>query len=77
MQEGKQVDLAACLLGSMQHMHTLDDGLQMLQSTNAALKTGGLFIVELVHPLLLFDGSVTASGQTWRLEVDTAQVRGP
>lgn len=69
------MDLAACLLGTFQHLHTLDDGLQAMQRTHAALKPDGLFIIELEHPAQLFDGAMLSQGQTWNLQLDTGRVR--
>lgn len=71
------MDLAACLLGTFQHLHTLDDGLRAMQRTHAALKPGGLFIVELEHPAHLFDGAMLSQGQTWNLQLDSGRVRPP
>jgi hypothetical protein len=68
------VDLAACLLGTLQHLLTQDDVRRTFERVSTALVPGGLFVVELNHPALLFNGSVVASADTWTLEVDDAQL---
>ena len=34
----------------------------------------GLFVVEMNHPMLLFDGSLVTSADTWTIDVDEAQL---
>jgi hypothetical protein len=73
-QDGQQVDLAVCLLGAFQHMLTSNDALRALRQANIALKPGGLFMLEMNHPMLLFDGSVVSSADTWTADNQDAQV---
>jgi hypothetical protein len=68
--------MAACLLGGLQHMHTSGDVLSMLKSVRGALRPGGILLLELSHPALLFDGSIATSVDTWTINVEHAQV-GP
>jgi predicted SAM-dependent methyltransferase len=74
VQSDRQVDLAACLLGTFQHMLTQEDAKRALQRIHAALKPGGIFVLEMNHPSLLFDGSITSSADTWKLDLEEAQV---
>eukprot|EP00892_Ulva_mutabilis_P006742 jgi/Ulvmu1/443/UM001_0450.1 len=71
---GEQVNLATCLLGTFQHLITNDDALRTLRAVHAALSPQGLFVVEMNHPMLLFDGSLVTSGDTWTIDVDEAQL---
>ncbi len=43
-------DMATCLLGTMMHMLTNEDALRVFRGVAAALRPGGLFVVELAHP---------------------------
>lgn len=74
MQEGERVDLAACLLGTLQHMLTNEDVLKSFARVKEALVPHGLFIIELNHPSQLFDGGIVASADTWSIEVEDAQL---
>lgn len=74
VQDGAKVDLAACLLGTLQHMLTQEDVIQCFRRVSDALVSTGLFIIELNHPSQLFDGGVVASADTWTLEVEDAQL---
>jgi hypothetical protein len=74
VQGGKKVDLAACLLGTLQHMLTQEDVLKAFSRVKDALVPNGLFIIELNHPSRLFDGGIVASADTWSLEVEDAQL---
>jgi hypothetical protein len=74
VQGGKKVDLAACLLGTLQHMLTQEDVLKAFNCVKDALAPSGLFVIELNHPSQLFDGGIVASADTWALEVEEAQL---
>lgn len=74
VQGGARVDLAACLLGSLQHMLTQVDVIQTFRRVKEALMPHGLFIIELNHPSQLFDGGIVASADTWTIEVEDAQL---
>ena len=74
VQDGKQVDYVACLLGTFQHMYTMEDAVKCMRAAEKALKPGGLFVVELSHPLSLFDGTIASSADFWDVELDDAQV---
>ena len=64
LQEGTQADVAALLLGSIGHLLTNDDAIQCFTATAAALRPGGLLIVELPSPEDLFDGAFIV-GDAW------------
>ena len=69
MQEGTQADVAALLLGSIGHLLTNDDAIQCFTATAAALRPGGLLIVELPSPEDLFDGAFIV-GDAWDAQMD-------
>lgn len=74
VQGGARVDLAVCLLGTLQHMLTQEDVMKAFRCVKDALVPQGLFIIELNHPSQLFDGGILASADTWTLEVEDAQL---
>ena len=69
MQDGTQADAAALLLGSIGHLLTNDDAIQCFTATAAALRPGGLLIVELPSPEDLFDGAFIV-GDAWDAQLD-------
>jgi len=64
LQDGTQADAAALLLGSIGHLLTNDDAIQCFTATAAALRPGGLLVVELPSPEDLFDGAFIV-GDAW------------
>ena len=54
----KPVDMAFMILGTFAHLLDTEAALQCLQSTHAALKPGGILVLELLHPADAFDGSL-------------------
>ena len=54
----KPVDMAFMILGTFAHLLDIEAALQCLHSTHAALKPGGILVLELVHPADAFDGSL-------------------
>ncbi|KAK9812874.1 hypothetical protein WJX72_005033 [[Myrmecia] bisecta] len=61
---GAHVDLAAMLLGTAAHLLHSRDLLACFQSVRKALRPGGLFVMELMHPMALFDGTGII-GDSW------------
>ena len=53
----KRVDIAMCLFDSFAHCTSDEDGVAALRSTGAAVRRGGLFVLELTHPADYFDPS--------------------
>src|SRR5215469_14988403 len=51
----KRVDVAMCLFDSFAHCTSDDDGIAALRSAGAAVRRGGLCIIELTHPADYFD----------------------
>ena len=54
----KPVDMVFMVLGTFAHLLDADAALQCLHSTHAALKPGGVLVLELSHPAEAFDGSL-------------------
>lgn len=54
----KPVDMAFMILGTFAHLLDIEAALQCLHSTHAALKPGGILVLELFHPADAFDGSL-------------------
>jgi len=50
--------MAFMILGTFAHLLDIEAALQCLHSTHAALKPGGILVLELVHPADAFDGSL-------------------
>ena len=63
----ERVDLAYCLFDSFCHCTTDEDAIAALRATGAALRRGGLFIVELTHPADFFAGTGCRSVGRWTL----------
>jgi SAM-dependent methyltransferase len=63
----KRVDLAYCLFDSFCHCTTDEDAIATLRATGAALRRGGVFIVELTHPADFFAGTGSRSVGRWTL----------
>jgi len=63
----ERVDLAYCLFDSFCHCTTDDDAIAALRATGAALRRGGLFIVELTHPADFFAGTGSRSIGRWTM----------
>jgi SAM-dependent methyltransferase len=61
----QRVDLAYCLFDSFCHCTTDEDAIAALRATGAALKRGGVFIVELTHPADFFAGIRSRSLGRW------------
>jgi serine/threonine protein kinase len=60
-------DLAACMLNSLTYLHTNESVIAHLQAVARALRPGGLYVIELGHPVELFRrGSVTH--KTWKIQ---------
>ena len=55
------------LLGTFAHLTDTESALQCLRSVHAALKPGGLLVLELAHPSDAFDGSLMQE-DTWNGE---------
>ncbi|HET9343773.1 MAG TPA: class I SAM-dependent methyltransferase [Candidatus Eremiobacteraceae bacterium] len=53
----KRVDIAMCLFDSFAHCTSDEDGIAALRATGAAVRRGGLFVLELTHPADYFDPS--------------------
>src|SRR5215469_10234857 len=51
----KRVDIAMCLFDSFAHCTSDDDGIAALRAAGAAVRRGGLCILELTHPGDYFD----------------------
>jgi SAM-dependent methyltransferase len=60
---GTQYDIVTCLYGSLGHCDTLGAAAAAFDAAAALLAPGGVFVVELDHPRLLFDGSVAHAAQ--------------
>ena len=73
LQDGTQADAAALLLGSIGHLLTNDDAIQCFTATAAALRPGGLLIVELPSPEDLFDGAFIV-GDAWDAQLDDQDI---
>lgn len=58
----KPVDMAFMILGTFAHLLETSAALQCLHSTHAALKPGGILVLELPHPADAFDGSLFEEG---------------
>jgi SAM-dependent methyltransferase len=76
---GGPVDLAAAMLGTL--AHCLDNGaaLRCFRNLAAAVRPGGLLVVELAHPAELFSGALLAEegpADAWEAEELAAEV-GP
>ena len=73
LQDGQQADAAALLLGSIGHLLTNEDAIQCFIATAAALRPGGLLIVELPTPEDLFDGAFIL-GDAWDAHLDGQEI---
>jgi len=62
-----RVDLAYCFFDSFCHCTTDEDAIATLRATGAALRRGGLFIVELTHPADFFAGTGSRSVGQWTM----------
>ncbi len=56
LQVDAQLDLAFMLCGTVSHLTSNADALACFAATAASLHPGGLFIVEMVHPVDMFNG---------------------
>lgn len=54
----EKFDMAFMLFGTFGHLLDSNSAQQCLQCIHAALKPGGLLVVELAHPADAFDGSL-------------------
>lgn len=63
-QEEAVVDVATMLFGTAAHLLNNEAAIRCFRSTAAALRPGGLFVLELPSPEDLFDG-VFALGDVW------------
>jgi SAM-dependent methyltransferase len=61
----RRVDLALCLFDSFTHCTTDADGIAALQATGAALRRGGLLIIEVTHPADYFDSNDRRTLSRW------------
>lgn len=66
-------DLAITMLNSLCHLMTLDDLVAHLESVAAHLADGGLYVVELAHPVDYFASEPSTSSE-WSSDVDGGQV---
>ena len=68
-------DAACILLGTAAHLVETDDAVSCLRGVAAALRPGGVVILELEHPFDIFDGQLMdAQGDAWDREVDGVKV---
>ena len=65
-QAGTAVDLVIMIHGTLSHLLSNDDALATFAAAAAALAPKGVFVVEMQHPVDLFDG-VLACGDTWEV----------
>ena len=85
-----RVELAFCLLGSLAHLETVNDLLGFFASAHAAMRTGGILVLELEHPsnfLFCDQGDAQhrqSAGESWYIEEeedddydDSVSSRGP
>lgn len=72
MQDGVLVDGAAMLLGTVAHLLTNEAAVSCFTATAAALRPGGLFVLELASPEDLFDGAFIL-GDAWDATTDDSQ----
>lgn len=68
VQAGAAVDLAFMLYGTMSHLLSNDDAAAAFAAAAASLAEGGVFVVEMVHPMDLFSG-VLECGDTWEVRM--------
>ena len=64
VQDGVQVDVIAMLLGTISHLLTNEAAIRCFRAAAAAVKPGGLFVVELASPDDMFDGAFLL-GDAW------------
>lgn len=61
----ERVDIAYCLFDSFCHCSTDADAISALRATGAALRRGGVLILELTHPADFFAGIRSRSTSRW------------
>lgn len=67
------MDVATILLGTLSHLQTNEEVLQCWEATLAALKPGGVLVIELLHPNDVFDGTF-AQGDFWEADYEGGKV---
>jgi SAM-dependent methyltransferase len=65
----RRFDLAATLIGSVDHLATNADFCKHLRAVARHLKPGGIYVVDMVHPRTVF-GVESTTETSWRMERD-------